>query len=539
MGTPASGSRTCWRIRSLRPWRSRWGDGGVTPALVASRALRVLDEHRVPYGVGAASAAAGWERLTCGRPGCELVWPTAAGPPLRHDVGGIAVWAHVAPETAVAHMTSRLPGTWRPATPVITPGGELVASVWRNGRGGTVLPFDPDAAMLALRSERYLPPRSTAARTAARRSYYAVRPLVPRSAQLAARRAFTRIQSRAEFPAWPAEPALHRLGDLVLRFAADVAGVPLPRVAPWPRGKRWALVLTHDVETRMGRDGIARVRAVEARSGVGSSWNFVPERYEVPDDLVAGLPAEGCEIGVHGLKHDGRDLVSERTLRRRLPQMRDWAERWGAVGFRAPATQRRWEWMPQLGFDYDSSYPDCDPYEPIAGGCCSWLPFFNEDLVELPITVPQDHTVFVILRAGQELWSGKAELLRREGGMALMLTHPDYLLDDALLGAYERFVAEFSQDRGVWNALPHEVSAWWRRRRATVLECSAGEWRAVGPAAAEAAIELVQPSPEAMRDRADRANGRRDVRAVFGEGARPPGSGLSPRACDTPTRGGT
>jgi hypothetical protein len=409
------------------------------------------------------------------------------------------VWAHVVDETVMARVAAALPGVWRRTTAVVRPGAGRVSSIWRSDSGGAILPFDPDAAVLALRSERYCGAPSTAVRAAARRGYYAVRPLLPRSVQLAARRAFTRVQCRAQFPAWPAEPALHRLAEVVLQFAADVAGGPLPRIAPWPRGRSWALVLTHDVETRRGRDAIARVRAVEARCGVRSSWNLVPERYEVPDDLVAGLRAEGCEIGVHGLKHDGRDLASQRTLRRRLPQMHYWAQRWGAVGFRAPATQRRWEWMSQLGFDYDSSYPDCDPYEPIAGGCCTWLPFFNGDLVELPITLPQDHTVFVILRAGQELWSGKAELLRREGGMALMITHPDYLLDDALLAAYGRFVAEFARDPRVWNALPREVSAWWRRRRATALELSAGEWRAVGPAAAEAAIEFVQPSGRSGR----------------------------------------
>jgi hypothetical protein len=476
--------------------------GGVTVRLAApligSARLGVLDEHRVPYIVGTAPPATGWERVTSGDPAHELVWSTATGPPACHDVGGILVWAHVASEDATAHMTSRLPGTWRPATPVVTPGGVLVASIWRNEHGGTVLPFDPDAAMLAVRSERYLPPRSTAVRAAARRGYYAVRPLLPRSAQIAARRAFTGLQSRAAFPAWPAEPALHRLSELVLGFAADAAGAPLPRIAPWPRGKDWALVLTHDVETARGRDGIGRVRAAESRAGARSSWNLVPQRYDVPDELVAQLRSDGCEIGVHGLKHDGRDLGSERLLRRRLPEMRAWAQRWEAVGFRAPATQRRWEWMPQLGFDYDSSYPDTDPYEPIAGGCCSWLPFFNDDLVELPITLPQDHTVFVILDAGEELWHDKAELLRREGAMALMITHPDYLFDDELLAAYRRFVDRFAADSGVWNALPSEVSAWWRRRRATTLQRSGGAWRPVGPAADEVAIDFVAPSPRVL-----------------------------------------
>jgi hypothetical protein len=35
--------------------------------------------------------------------------------------------------------------------------------------------------------------------------------------------------------------------------------------------------------------------------------------------------------------------------------MREFATRWNAVGFRSPATHRVWEWMPLLGFHYDSS----------------------------------------------------------------------------------------------------------------------------------------------------------------------------------------
>jgi hypothetical protein len=62
--------------------------------------------------------------------------------------------------------------------------------------------------------------------------------------------------------------------------------------------------------------------------------------------------------------------------------IRQYANRWGAVGYRSPATHRRWEWMPLLGFEYDSSYPDTDPFEPQPGGCCTWLPYFNDGLVE-------------------------------------------------------------------------------------------------------------------------------------------------------------
>src|SRR5207248_2637619 len=122
-------------------------------------------------------------------------------------------------------------------------------------------------------------------------------------------------------------------------------------------------------------------------------------------------------------------LESERTLRERLPEIRRWADRWGAVGFRSPATHRAWSLMPLLGFDYDSSYPDTDPFEPQSGGCCSVLPYFNGDLVELPITLPQDHTLFVILgRRDERVWVEKADAVRRLGGMALLITHPDYML---------------------------------------------------------------------------------------------------------------
>ena len=79
-----------------------------------------------------------------------------------------------------------------------------------------------------------------------------MRPLLPRPAQLAARRAFARVQARATFPAWPVETAADDLVRLVLALAAEAAGGPLPTKPTWPHGHDWALVLTHDVETASG-----------------------------------------------------------------------------------------------------------------------------------------------------------------------------------------------------------------------------------------------------------------------------------------------
>jgi hypothetical protein len=462
------------------------------PDLVASHPLGVLDELRVPYRLHRGGPGGAWASLSAGGRGRTLLWYVGGeGREGWWSLQSTPMFGRVAPPDAVRAFAQTLGGSWHAAEPITAPGAvtDPGRAVWRSHSGDVILPFDPDELVGNLRAERY---RGDAAADApartARRAYYGLRPLMPRPLQLALRRGFTRVQRRAEFPRWPVEPALHDLVDLVLGLVVEVAGADVPCIAPWPEGRRWALVLTHDVETAVGRDAIERVRAVERAVGVRSSWNLVPERYEVEDALVERLQGEGCEVGVHGLRHDGRDLESLETLERRLPEMRRWAERWGAVGFRSPATHRRWEWMPKLGFDYDSSYPDTDPYEPMPGGCCSWLPFFNEDLVELPITLPQDHTTFVILRRDESLWQLKAEALRERSGMALLIVHPDYMRDEKRLGAYQRFLAAAIEDPDVWIALPQEVAAWWRRRAATTLHALDGKWAPSGPAATEVEV---------------------------------------------------
>jgi hypothetical protein len=241
------------------------------------------------------------------------------------------------------------------------------------------------------------------------------------------------------------------------------------------------------------------VQDLELQHGYRSSWNFVARRYAVEDERVRELAESGFEVGVHGLFHDGRDLESARMLDQRRPAMRSCADRWQAVGFRSPSTLRAWELMSRLGFDYDSSYPDTDPYEPQPGGCCTWLPYLNHGTVELPITLTQDHTLFRILQHRDErVWLEKADYLRGQGGMVLALTHPDYLNDDVVFRAYRNFLREFEGDQTGWHALPRDVSSWWRRRAASSLEFRNGEWHVVGPAADEGAVSFAVPEDRVL-----------------------------------------
>ncbi len=359
--------------------------------------------------------------------------------------------------------------------------------MWRAPDGSALLPFDPNAVLHALLREEYVSGGSAA--SLVRQLYYRLRPLMPRSVQMAARRRFARVQERTTFPRWPTETSLHDLYGFVLGLAEDVHGAPLPWIAPWPQPYGWSVVLTHDVERKVGYEHLKTVVALEERAGVRSAWYFVPERdYRVDDQLVETLDQSRFEVCVHGLLHDGNDLTPG-TFEERLPSMRAYAQRWGAVGFRAPATQRNWDLVARLGFEHDSSYSDVARYEPQSGGSCSWLPFFVGDVVELPITLPMDHTLFDLLQHERaDVWFEKARFLRERGGMALLLTHPDYLRTPDRVREYERFVSFVAAEQGAWIALPREVAAWWRRRAASSIARDGDRWSVRGPAAIEARV---------------------------------------------------
>lgn len=348
--------------------------------------------------------------------------------------------------------------------------------------------LDPGVDPDHYRYERYLGPRG---RSALLDVYYRVKPLMPRSLQLAVRRAYARRQAERTFPAWPCESVLVDAWHAELRRAvAARGGAPAPFVGLWPQGKQFACVLTHDVEGSAGVENIPRVLEVERRHGFVSSWNFVAEWYPIPDGTFERIREAGCEVGLHAVKHDGRLFQSRARFEAELPKIHEYLERWQAEGFRSPATGRNADWMHELGCSYDTSFPDTDPFEPQPGGCCSIWPFFFGDVIELPITLVQDHTLFEILREPTNArWEAKSEWLMRHGGLITLLTHPDYLLDDGLLDRYDRFLTFLSarRDDG-WFALPRDVARWWRDRSALSCVEEGGEARLVGPADARATV---------------------------------------------------
>ena len=138
------------------------------------------------------------------------------------------------------------------------------------------------------------------------------------------------------------------------------------------------------------------------------------------------LEVAGCEIGVHGIYHNGRDLESWATWEQRLPEAYEAAERWDAVWFGSAALHRRSDMMRSLGVRLRLVLAGHGSFRAQNGGCCTWLPFFNGEIVELPLTLRQDHTLFVILGERDEAaWVDKARLPPfTRGGMAMNGARP-------------------------------------------------------------------------------------------------------------------
>jgi hypothetical protein len=239
----------------------------------------------------------------------------------------------------------------------------------------------------------------------------------------------------------------------------------LPFIHFWPRGLPYAFVLTHDVETAAGQNRALELAELDASYGFRSSFNFVPEEYRLDHGIVGELRARGFEVGVHGLQHDGKLFSSQTEFLRQARRINRYLKALQATGFRAPLMHRNPEWMQALDIDYDLSFFDTDPHEPIPGGTMSIWPFTIGRFIELPYTLVQDYTLTSVMReTTPRLWLEKVDFIRDYCGMALVNTHPDYLVSPRTRHVYEDFLRAMHARADYWHALPSEVAGWWRAR---------------------------------------------------------------------------
>ncbi|MGO9533755.1 MAG: hypothetical protein ACLP3B_21590 [Syntrophobacteraceae bacterium] len=160
------------------------------------------------------------------------------------------------------------------------------------------------------------------------------------------------VASRKLLPSqdvWPVDPA---------------SGATPDGWSGWPDDKRFAIVLTHDVETSNGHAKCRDLVALERALGFRSAFNFVAERYPVSAGLRDYLAANGFEVGVHGLYHDGKKFKSRNIFDKRVPRINKYLKDWNATGFRSPSMYCNLDWLHDLDIKYDCSTFDTDPFEP-------------------------------------------------------------------------------------------------------------------------------------------------------------------------------
>jgi predicted glycosyltransferase len=299
------------------------------------------------------------------------------------------------------------------------------------------------------------------------RLYYTLKPYLPGSLRLAVRRRVAARRRALSTATWPINPAAARQPD-------DWKG--------WPAGKKFAFVLTHDVEGIRGLENCKAVAEIENAHGFKSCFNFIPAgSYRVPGDLRDYLHKGGFEVGVHDLYHDGKLYHSKEKFAEHAAEINRFLKEWNAVGFRSGFMLRNLDWIRSLNIKYDASTFDTDPFEPQPDGVDTIFPYWvggegGAGYVELPYTLAQDSTLFLVLREQTiDVWKKKLAWIVSHGGMALVNVHPDYLDVRGNLSQsaayptalYREFLDHVVQEYAgqYWNALPREVAELVEKRK--------------------------------------------------------------------------
>jgi len=308
--------------------------------------------------------------------------------------------------------------------------------------------------------------------------YYDLKPFLPTSMRRALRRRLAKWRRERARGVWPIDPGGEGRPE-------DWAG--------WPGGKKFAFVLTHDVEGQKGLDRCRDLALMDESEGFRSSFNFVPEgEYHTPRELREWLTGRGHEIGVHDLHHDGKLYRSREAFRENARKINAHLKEWKACGFRSGFMHHNFEWLHDLEVLYDASGFDTDPFEPQPDGVRTIYPYWKQHAqngsgyVELPYTLAQDSTMFLFLEEkSPAIWQEKLTWIAERGGMALLNVHPDYMSfsgekgdHEYEAGLYRDFLQHVRKQHAgqYWNGLPREVAAWCRDQHFGKISQAGAAW---------------------------------------------------------------
>lgn len=354
------------------------------------------------------------------------------------------------------------------------------------------LPFDPAEVIDNLRNERYLSAhgsrRNGMTRSAIiRTAYYACRNLLPLRARRQVQRFYFRGWRETPFPKWPVDFTVDTLHETLLRMAMNAMGTRrVPFIWFWPEGAASCLMMTHDVETTHGVGFASALMDLDDTHGIKASFQVVPGgRYEVPGEFVQEIRERGFELNVHDLNHDGSLFQNHTEFLFQAAKINEHVHAFQSLGFRSGAMYRNQDWFEELDILYDMSVPNVAHLEPQHGGCCTVMPYRIGEILELPLTMTQDYSLFHILGDYSiGLWKRECDQILGHNGLISFIVHPDYLVAKRARQVYVDLLNYLSSVRAegkLWAALPRDVNLWWRNRSQMKLVRDGEKWHIEGP----------------------------------------------------------
>ena len=352
---------------------------------------------------------------------------------------------------------------------------------------GTIyLPFDPSQVIENLRHEQYVGDWRHGSLSAFSRMYYFLRPALPVGVRRHLQKFHLRGWDKLAFPRWPVDCSVDNLlGQLLLLSLRSSSVKRIPFIWFWPEGGSSCSIMTHDVETKVGKDACPTLMDIDDSFGVKASFQVIPEeRYSVSPEFLDSIRQRGFEIVVHDLNHDGHLYKDRKQFLERAAKINSYGKKYGAEGFRAGVLYRKQLWYDALKFSYDMSVPNVGRLDPQRGGCCTVMPYFVGNILELPVTATQDYTLFNILNDySMDLWKRQIALITGAHGLMNFIVHPDYVVNSRERQLYETLLGHLSrlrQEENVWITTPGEVNRWWRQRAEMELVEGGEGWRIEG-----------------------------------------------------------
>lgn len=361
--------------------------------------------------------------------------------------------------------------------------------------GGTIyLPFNPSQVVDNLCREAYVGDWRQGSSSALARIYYFLRPALPVGLRRHLQRFHLRGWEKLLFPRWPVDCSVDNLLEQLMLLSVRAAEIErMPFIWFWPEGSSSCAIMTHDVETEVGRNFCPTLMDIDDSFEIKASFQIIPEeRYDVTPEFLRSISQRGFELVVHDLNHDGQLFSDRKQFLERAVRINSYGREYGADGFRAGVLYRKQLWYDALEFSYDMSVPNVAHLDPQRGGCCTVMPYFLGDVLEIPVTTVQDYTLFNILRDySTSLWEQQMDIIMGKHGCMNFIVHPDYVKKPRELGVYKELLKRLTRvrkERAVWVTTPGEVSRWWRQRAEMRLVENGHGWHIEGPGKERARI---------------------------------------------------